>query len=278
MAGSKVDQRSSGVTGCPVGWWRPRFHQPDARVLNEGHDFGHDRRVFRQACGPQSLLRMVRGPHGFAVAACAFLAASYLTLDARRSGDAGLTRYFRRRAVASGLVVGACSVAGLLVLHAGAPALYGRLTGRALPLVAVAVAAGLASLVLAARGGRRTGRGGRLALLRLTAATAVAAVLWAWGAAQYPFLLRPGLTIAAGAAPAATLQATVIATAVGLALLLPSLAWLLVLFQRPSAAQGPPGRPAGQPDRPAGPSAGSAMPARPARSARPAGQRDYPPR
>jgi len=57
----------------------------------------------------------------FAVAACAFLAASYLTLDARRAGDQALTGYFRRRALASGLLVGACSVAGLLVLHADAP-------------------------------------------------------------------------------------------------------------------------------------------------------------
>src|ERR1700722_13017392 len=60
----------------------------------------------------------------FAVAACAFLAASYLTLDARRSGDQALTGYFRRRALASGLLVGSCSAAGLLVLHADAPALH----------------------------------------------------------------------------------------------------------------------------------------------------------
>ncbi|MGH3409169.1 MAG: cytochrome d ubiquinol oxidase subunit II, partial [Streptosporangiaceae bacterium] len=68
----------------------------------------------------------------FAVTACAFLAASYLSVDARRGGDQALAGYFRRRALASGLLVGACSVAGLLVLHADAPVLYGRLTGRAL--------------------------------------------------------------------------------------------------------------------------------------------------
>jgi len=160
----------------------------------------------------------------FAVTACAFLAASYLTLDARRAGDAGLTAYFRRRALVSGVLVGACSVAGLLVLHGGAPALYGRLTGRALPLVAVAVAAGLASQVLARRGW--------LVALRLSAATAVAAALWAWAAAQYPYLLLPGLTERGGAAPASTLAAVVACTAVGGALLIPSLGWLLVLAQR----------------------------------------------
>jgi cytochrome bd ubiquinol oxidase subunit II len=195
----------------------------------------------------------------FAVAACAFLAASYLTLDAQRGGHAELARYFRRRALASAIVVGALSVAGLLVLRADAPALYGRLTGRALPLVVIAVAAGLASLVLAwpgwrgrreragePAGGAGSQRGGagpgrlRLTALRLSAAGAVAAVLWAWGAAQYPYLLLPGLTVRAAAAPQSTLTATLVCTVVGLVLLVPSLAWLLVLFQR--APAGPPDR------------------------------------
>jgi cytochrome d ubiquinol oxidase subunit II len=182
----------------------------------------------------------------FAVAACAFLAASYLAADARRAGDPALTAWFRRRARASGLVVGACSAAGLLVLHADAPATYGRLTGHALPLVAAAAAAGIAALALAGRGW--------LVPLRLAAAAAVAAVLWAWGAAQYPYLLTPGpaprgqpghaaagLTVAGAAAPGATLAATLICVAIGGALVLPSLGWLLVLAQRPPRpAAGPP--------------------------------------
>jgi cytochrome bd ubiquinol oxidase subunit II len=150
----------------------------------------------------------------FSVAACAFLA-----------GDAVLLAYFRRRALASGLVVGACSVAGLVILHADAPVLYGRLTGRALPLVVIAVAAGIAALVTSWRGW--------LVPLRLAAAMAVAAVLWAWGAAQYPYLLLPGLSVPAAAAPHATLAAVLICTAIGGGLVIPSLAWLFVLFQRP---------------------------------------------
>jgi cytochrome d ubiquinol oxidase subunit II len=116
--------------------------------------------------------------------------------------------------------------------------LYGRLTGRALPLVAVAVAAGIASLALAwpSRPARLDGL--RLGALRVTAATAVAAVLWAWAAAQYPDLLLPGLTVRAGAAPRATLVAVVICAAVGGALLIPSLAWLLALVQRPPRPAG----------------------------------------
>jgi cytochrome d ubiquinol oxidase subunit II len=160
----------------------------------------------------------------FAVAACAFLAASYLAADARRDGDLALAGWFRRRAVASGLAAGACSAAGLLILRAGAPVLYGRLTGTALPLVALAAAAVTAAVALAWRGW--------LIPLRLAAAAAVAVMLWAWGTAQYPYLLLPGLTVRAAAAPPATRTATVICLVAGGALVLPSLGWLLALAQR----------------------------------------------
>jgi hypothetical protein len=52
-----------------------------------------------------------------AVAACAFLAAVYLTAAARRFGDRGLERYFSRRAAGAGAVTGALAIGGLLVLR-----------------------------------------------------------------------------------------------------------------------------------------------------------------
>ena len=61
---------------------------------------------------------------------------------------------------------------------------------------------------------------------------AVTAALWAWADAQYPHLLNPGLTVSDAAAASTTLQATLISLAVGAVLLLPSLAWLYMLFQR----------------------------------------------
>ena len=68
----------------------------------------------------------------------------------------------------------------------------------------------------------------------MTAALAVATVLWGWGVAQYPHLLSGagGLTVAEAAAGPATLQATTISVGVGIVLLVPSLAWLFLLFQR----------------------------------------------
>ena len=166
-----------------------------------------------------------------AVLAGMYLAAVYLTADARRSGQPELAAEFRLRALAAGVVTGLVAAAGLVVVHSDAPRLWAGLSGHALPLVAPSLvalsgAAGVASLALLAVR--------RYLLVRVTAALAVAAVLWGWGAAQYPHLLAaaPGLTVAQAAAGRATLQATIISAGVGLVLLAPSLLWLFLLFQR----------------------------------------------
>ena len=78
--------------------------------------------------------------------------------------------------------------------------------------------AGLASLWLLAT--RRFG------LVRITAALAVTAVLWAWAAAQFPLLLVPSLSIDNAAAGQPTLRAMLISLIVGAVVLVPSLAWL----------------------------------------------------
>ena len=158
-----------------------------------------------------------------AVATGMYLAAVYLTADARRSGQPDLAAEFRRRALAAGAVAGLLAAAGLVVVHADAPRLWAGLSGPALPLVVASAAAGVASLALL--GARR------YRLVRVTAALAVATVLWGWGAAQYPHLL-PGLTVGQAAAGQASLQATTISVGVGIVLLVPSLAWLFLLFQR----------------------------------------------
>ncbi|HEY3733642.1 MAG TPA: cytochrome d ubiquinol oxidase subunit II [Streptosporangiaceae bacterium] len=167
-----------------------------------------------------------------AVVVCAYLAAVYLTADARRSGDASLVAQFRGRALGAGVAAGAVAAAGLLFLHADAAALYHGLLHRGLPLVIISAAAGVVSLALLFRSYFRTAR--------LTAALAVTAVLWAWAAAQYPDLLGPGLTIGGAAANRSVLVATLVSLGVGAVLLVPSLSWLYILFQRPSQSRPPP--------------------------------------
>jgi len=71
-----------------------------------------------------------------AVGTAAYLAAVFLTRDAQRSGEPALAEAFRRRALGTGVVVGALSAVGLIVLRADASTLFRELTGgRALPLL-----------------------------------------------------------------------------------------------------------------------------------------------
>ena len=159
-----------------------------------------------------------------AIAAGAFVAAVFLVSAARRSQDQELERYFRVRALAMGIVAGGLSIAGLVVLRADASNLYAGLTGRALPLVAASVVFGTASLVLLARG---TARG-----IRICAAAAVTAIVWAWGVAQLPAILPGSLTIDAAAAPAGTLDALIVISIAAAVTIGPSLAILFVLYGR----------------------------------------------
>jgi cytochrome bd ubiquinol oxidase subunit II len=159
-----------------------------------------------------------------AVGSCAYLAGVYLSGDAERQGEAELAAAFRRRAVAAATVVGVVALAGLFVLRGDASRLVDGLTGRGLPLVALSVVAGLASIALLATH--------RYVPARVTAAVTVAALLWGWGASQYPVLLYPDLTVARAAAQPPVLGAMLGVLGVSAVLLFPALGWLLLLFQR----------------------------------------------
>ena len=159
-----------------------------------------------------------------AVATTAYLAAVYLTHDARRERNQELTVAFRRKALTSGVVTGALAVVELLVLAADAPRLFRQLlTLPALPFAILSVVAGLASLVLMWHR--------RFLTVRVSAALAVTALLWSWGIGQYPFVL-PGLTLAEASASESVLAANTIAVVAAGILVLPSLWWLYAIFQR----------------------------------------------
>jgi cytochrome bd ubiquinol oxidase subunit II len=156
-----------------------------------------------------------------AVATGAHLAAVFLGADSQRAGRPELVDAFRARALGSGVVAGALAIAGLFVVHENVPVLYDGLTsGAGLACVIVSALAGVATLVLEWRE--------RFELARYTAAAAVAAIVAGWGFAQEPYVL-PGLTLDEAAAPDSTLTALVVSATVGLALLIPALAWLFRL-------------------------------------------------
>jgi cytochrome bd ubiquinol oxidase subunit II len=160
-----------------------------------------------------------------AVLVCAYLAAVFLCADARREGVEDLVEQFRTRALGTAAVTGAVGIAGLFVLRADAPVLFDRLTGRAAPVIAASVVAGVAALVLL--------RTRRFVAARAASGLAVATVLVGWAVAQYPYVLVPYLTIEEAAGGRATLLAMLVALVAGGLVLLPALVYLYSLFQRP---------------------------------------------
>src|SRR6201995_1905863 len=92
------------------------------------------------------------------VAACGYLAAVYLVVEAGRRDDRPPRPSFPRRPQGAAIVAGALSLAALFELQNADPAFFSRLTGRALPLVVLAGACGLAVLPLFTAGRTRGGR------------------------------------------------------------------------------------------------------------------------
>ena len=162
---------------------------------------------------------------GLFVGTCAWLAAAYLTVDARHSGLPAMVTYFSRRARAAGVVTGLFAAATLADLHVAAPREFTRLTtGPGLPFVIVSAAAVAVVFVLLATGRTRA--------VRPFAAAAVTAVIWGWGVAQYPYLLPPSLTIQAGSAPAASLLSILAIFGIVAATVGPGIVLLFTLRQR----------------------------------------------
>ena len=173
--------------------------------------------------GPTSMLGGL-----LATAGCAFLAAVYLCVDARRNHEDDLVEAFRRRALIAGALCAAIALAGIDVLRLDAPRLYAGLLGRGLPLLAASAVLSASSLVLLWRR--------RYSLTRALASGAVVTVLWAWAVAQFPDLLVGGATVAQSAAPRSTLIPLIIAVSVGGVIVLPSLGLLFWMVRQPRLA------------------------------------------
>jgi cytochrome d ubiquinol oxidase subunit II len=160
------------------------------------------------------------------VAACAYIGAVFLVMEARQRAHQDLVRYFSLRATAAGVLTGAIAGCTFAELPASAPHVFARLTGIALPLVAVSIAAGMAVLAMLWL------RWYHLLFLRATAAIAVATVVWGWGLAQYPYLFPTSLTLAAGSSPTASMVAEFVVAGLAVLLVAPGFALLYFLQQR----------------------------------------------
>jgi len=168
-----------------------------------------------------------------ALASFAFLAAVYLILETK---DPGLREEFRRDSFRSAGALVFLSGLTLVLAAVDAPEFFRAFKGRpwSIPLVAANVAAAvgaIASLVLR-----------RYPLARACAAAQVSLLLIGWGMAQYPYLVRPDVTVFSAAASPRTLRFLLGALAAGAVLLFPAIFFLFRVFKW-EAISGSPRRP-----------------------------------
>ncbi len=161
-----------------------------------------------------------------ALALFAFLAAVYLTLETK---NRDLQEDFRRRALASGAIVGVLALIVFLLAGTGAPTVRAGISRSSWALalhILTAIFAIGAFVTLWIR---------RYRLAQICAAGQVSMILAGWAFAQYPFLIEPDMTIYSAAAPPITLQLLLGALAAGAILLFPSYYYLFRVFKRESA-------------------------------------------
>jgi cytochrome d ubiquinol oxidase subunit II len=158
----------------------------------------------------------------FTLSLFAFLAAVYLTLEAR---EPDLQEDFRKRALLAGVAVFATAFLTLLLAWRESPLVWQGLMAspKALP---VQLFTGLAAITAFWALWSR-----RYPLARIATAAQVVGIVWGWALAQYPYILPPALTIQAAAAPHITLKLVSIALGVGAVVVLPSLWYLFRVFK-----------------------------------------------
>ena len=154
----------------------------------------------------------------FALALFAYLAAVYLTLEAHDSDEQAA---FRLRALVSGVAV--FVLAGTVLLLAVTEVRSALLASVwALPLHVATGASALAAFAFLWLE--------RYQLARLAAASQVVFILWGWALTQYPYAIRPHLTLVDAAAPANVQILLLQILAVGAVVLLPCLLYLFGIF------------------------------------------------
>jgi len=157
-----------------------------------------------------------------ALASFAFLAAVYLILETE---DPGLREELRRDALRSAAVLVFLSGLTLALAAVDAVEFFRALTGKlwSIPLVAAAAAAAAGAIAsLALR---------RYPLARACAAAQVSLLLIGWGMAQYPYLVRPDVTVLSAAASPRTQRFLLGALAAGAVFLFPAIFFLLRVFK-----------------------------------------------
>jgi cytochrome d ubiquinol oxidase subunit II len=160
-----------------------------------------------------------------AVCLCAQLAASLMAVRVARGRRFDLAERFRRQALGAGAGTLLLSAGALVVADAVAHPVFARLIGAAAPVVLVAIAGLVLSLVAGARRRYRVARAASL--------LGGGALVWGWFLAQSPHLVGPLLTIHTAAATPPALTAIAIACGAVLIAVIPAFFLLFSMSARP---------------------------------------------
>jgi cytochrome d ubiquinol oxidase subunit II len=155
-----------------------------------------------------------------ALCVSAYLAAVYLCVETKEE----LREDFRRRAIFGGTAT--TVVAGVTLVAAWFEAhwFFERLmSGANVPVTGAGlIAFGLSAWAVFTR---------RFLWARFFAATEITLLLASWALAHQPYFLYPDVTLEAAAGPITTIQFLVIATLLGMVVLVPSLVYLMRVFK-----------------------------------------------
>lgn len=159
----------------------------------------------------------------FALGLFALLAAVFLTLEADTHD---LREAFRVRALSAGAVVALLALVTALVAGPGARPFVDRLFGSwwSWPLQIVT---GISAIGVFAMLWRR-----HFKLARVFVVAQVSLIVIGWGAAQYPYLIAPDVTISNAAAPPAVLNLLAPILLIGTVALSPAIYWLFRVFKQ----------------------------------------------
>jgi cytochrome bd ubiquinol oxidase subunit II len=154
----------------------------------------------------------------FALVLFGYLAAVYLTLEAH---DPEERAAFRQRALIAGALAGV--MAATVLLLAEPDVRRGLIASPwAVPLHVATAASAIGAFIFLARE--------QYGLARFAAAAQVTLILWGWALTQYPYALRPHLTLADAAAPENVRVILLQVLGVGAVVLVPSLLFLFGIF------------------------------------------------
>ncbi len=152
----------------------------------------------------------------------AYLAATYLLVETR---NLQLQEIFRIRAIGAALLTGLLAEAVLILGQTGAPHLWGDLmTSRwgGIMLLGVGALTMAAIWLLIFR---------KFWWARTCAILQIILSIWAWGIAQFPYLVPPHMTVFNTSAPEVTLRFILVALGAGAVFLFPSLYYLFRIFK-----------------------------------------------